>query len=198
MIPVVGLSFIVDIFQRLSEYNKWNEPIDPLATDIGTTIRSRVVHEWNEIMKAVHDPFASIIETIDSGLEHISLSLHLTKPPKASLGKKDASTDGAADLEASAEKPPSPGDAEFAAYYERKLSDFKVAKRLALRTWSEEKGITLPPDFFERPSSDLPDLDEFLLDKSGVGRDRSRRQLYLFLYVGAKATCSHFRANALN
>jgi hypothetical protein len=142
-------------------------------------------------MKSVHDPFASIIETIDSGLDHISLSLQLTKPPKSSLGKKDASTDGAADLEASAEKPPAPGEAGFAAYYERKLSDFKVAKRIALRTWSEEKGIELPPDFFERPSSDMPDLDEFLLDKSGVGRDRSRRQLYLFLYVSAKATCSH-------
>ncbi|KAK9551523.1 hypothetical protein V6Z96_000458 [Aspergillus fumigatus] len=183
MIPVVGLSFIVDIFQRLSDYNKWNEPIDPLAPDMATNIRSRVVHEWNEIMKAVHDPFASIIETIDSGLEHISLSLQLTKPPKTSLGKKDAPLDGASDLEASAEKPPSPGEAGFAAYYERKLSDFKVAKRLALRTWSEEKGITLPPDFFERPSSDLPDLDEFLLDKSSVGRDRSRRQLFLFLYM---------------
>ncbi|PKX97326.1 uncharacterized protein P174DRAFT_418298 [Aspergillus novofumigatus IBT 16806] len=157
MIPVVGLSFIVDIFQRLSEYNKWNDPIDPLATDIGTTIRSRVVHEWNEIMKAVHDPFASIIETIDSGLEHISLSLQLTKSPKASLGKKDAPTEGVADLEASAEKP-RPRE-------------------------KQGEGHHLTPDFFERPSSDLPDLDEFLLDKSGVGRDRSRRQLYLFLYM---------------
>ncbi|KAF7155491.1 hypothetical protein CNMCM6106_004637 [Aspergillus hiratsukae] len=183
MIPVVGLGFIVDIFQRLSEYNKWNDPIDPGAPEIASTIRTRVVHEWNEIMKAVHDPFASIIETIDCGLDHISLILQLTKQPKTSLGKKDASTDGAADLEASAEKPPSPGEAGFAAYYERKLSDFKVAKRIALRTWSEEKGIKLPPDFFERPSSDMPDLDEFLLDKSGVGRDRSRRQLYLFLYM---------------
>jgi hypothetical protein len=171
MIPVVGLSFIVDIFERLSEYNRWNEPIDP-STVISGDLRDRAVHEWNEIMSAVHDPFVSMIQTIDEGLHHVGLTMKLTKPPKTA---KPAS-----DPEASAN--PLPGDKGFRTHLEKKLSDFKIAKRLALRAWSEEKGITLPPDFFEHPATAHLEMEDLPIDGS-VNRDRARRQLYLFLYV---------------
>jgi hypothetical protein len=171
MIPVVGLSFIVDIFERLSEYNRWNEPIDP-STVISVDLRDRAVHEWNEIMSAVHDPFVSMIQTIDEGLQHVGLTMKLTKPPKT--------TKPASDPEASAN--PLPGDKGFRTHLEKKLSDFKIAKRLALRAWSEEKGITLPPDFFEHPATAHLEMEDLPIDGS-ANRDRARRQLYLFLYV---------------
>ncbi|OJK01534.1 hypothetical protein ASPACDRAFT_26625 [Aspergillus aculeatus ATCC 16872] len=173
MIPIVGLSFVVDIFQRLSDYNKWNQPIDPGAPE---DIRCRVVQEWNDIMRAVHDPFRSMIDTIDEGLQHVSYVLEFSKPPKASTTSKESE-----DVEANAS--PKPGEKAFAAVYAKKLSDFKAAKRIALRAWGEEKGITLPPDFFEHPSSVHLDIDDIPSDSSGVGRDRSRRQLYLILYM---------------
>ncbi|GKZ68801.1 hypothetical protein AnigIFM56816_008033 [Aspergillus niger] len=176
MIPVVGLSFVVDIFQRLSDYNKWNQPIDMTETEIPDQVRQRVRQEWNEIMRAVHDPFSSMIHTIDEGLHHVSLQLELTKPPKPSNAGKESE-----DVEATAS--PKPGEKGFGEYYEKKLRNFKYAKRVALRTWSEEKGIILPPDFFEHPSSVHLDVDDIPDDKFGVGRDRSRRQLYLILYV---------------
>lgn len=182
MIPVVGLSFTVDLFQRLSEYNKWNTPIDPTATDIPDLVRHRVVQEWNDIMRAVHDPFKSMIQAIDEGLQHISFVLKLAKPPKktATAANGETSSSGVEDVEASAV--PSPGDKNFAAHLEQRLRDFKVAKRIALRTWSEEKGIKLPKDFFDRPTDDMEDIsygDPF------IGRERSQRQLYLFLYVSS-------------
>ncbi|PYH98031.1 MFS transporter [Aspergillus ellipticus CBS 707.79] len=176
MIPVVGLSFVVDIFQRLSDYNKWNQPIEANGAAIPDAVRERVKEEWNEIMSAVHDPFSSMIRTIDEGLRHASLALELTRPAKKPATGKDTE-----DVEATAN--PQPGEKGFSAYYERKIRDFKYAKRIALRSWSEEKGIVLPPDFFEHPSSVHLDVDDIPADSFGVGRDRSRRQLYLILYV---------------
>ncbi|CBF86617.1 uncharacterized protein ANIA_10292 [Aspergillus nidulans FGSC A4] len=169
MVPVVGLGFIVDIFERLSEYNKWNEPIDPSSVVSGD-LRDRAVHEWHEIMTAVHDPFVSMIETIDEGLQHVAVTLKLTPAPKnVNLDPETASSR-------------SPGNKGFSAYMERKLSDFKIAKQLALRTWSEEKGITLPPDFFEHPTTAHLETEDIPVDGS-VDRDRARRQLFLFLYM---------------
>ncbi|KAL4865495.1 hypothetical protein BDV12DRAFT_211063 [Aspergillus spectabilis] len=171
MIPVVGLSFVVDIFERLSEYNRWNDPIDPTSV-ISGDLRDRAVHEWNEIMSAVHDPFVSMIQTIDEGLQHVALTLKLTPAPTKTKSSSDA--------EASASR--APGDKGFSAHMEKKLLDFKVAKRLALRAWSEEKGITLPPDFFEHPATAHLEMEDLPTDGS-VNRDRARRQLYLFLYM---------------
>ncbi|PLB49083.1 MFS transporter [Aspergillus steynii IBT 23096] len=176
MIPIVGLSFVVDIFQRLSDYNKWNQPIDPMGAEPPDMIRHRVVQEWNDIMRAVHDPFESLIHTIDEGLQHALFTLKLANPPKKPATN---SADGSADVEAGV----GPGDKQFAAHFERKLREFKVAKKIALRTWSEEKGIKLPADFFERPSSAHINVDDVPKDEYGIGRDRSRRQLYLFLYM---------------
>lgn len=185
MIPVVGLSFVVDIFQRLSDYNRWNEPIDPNTEPIAEDVRHRIIRDWNDIMRAVHDPFATMIQTIDEGLQHTSYVFRLTKPPKR--------TDVAAkenDVEASAEDT-APGEKGFTHHFEKKLDEFRSAKRILLRAWAEEKGINLPPDFFDHPSS-AESLEGDFFDTSASHQDRSRRQLYLILYVSApyKPRCS--------
>ena len=180
MVPVVGLSFIVDIFQRLSDYNRWNEPVDASEL-VSDEVRRRVVQEWNDIMSAVYDPFASMIETIDEGLQHISYVFRLTKPPKKQT-KATGSSNETEDVEELAESS-RPGEKGFAAHFERKLEKFKEAKRIALTAWSEAKGIHLPPGFFEHPSSLDEDIEDIPLDSGGMSRNRSRRQLYMFLYV---------------
>ncbi|CAG8195768.1 unnamed protein product [Penicillium salamii] len=185
MIPVVGLSFVVDIFQRLSDYNRWNQPIDMNIEVVPEDVRQRVVHEWNDIMRAVHDPFAMMIKTIDEGLLHTSYVFRLTKPPKRTNAASSATNDNASDenkdVEASAEDS-APGEKAFTEHFEKQLGEFRSAKRLALQTWAEEKGIKLPPDFFDHPTS--PDiLQSDFLDTSATQKERSRRQLYLFLYM---------------
>lgn len=190
MVPVVGLSFIVDVFQRLSDYNRWNEPIDPIdpfssAGHPAETIRERVVKEWNDIMKAVHDPFAMMIQTIDEGLEHVSITLKLTKPPK-----RKASTHhdrrGVLNKDGDVEEAPantSPGEEGFTEHFKTKLGEFRVAKKIALQAWAEEKGLKLPDNFFDHPES-MEDMDDIPHDIDGtVSRERSRRQLYLILFV---------------
>ena len=185
MIPVVGLSFIADLFQRLSEYNRWNQPLEPTAFP-SDAVRERVVQEWHDIMRAVHDPLASMIQAIDEGLQHVSYAFELAKPPKNKATSTSTSTstdtDEDKDVEASAAST-SPGEKGFAAHLQQKFTHFKAAKRIALRTWSQEKGIELPPEFFDRPSTLSADIDDVPLDSAGLSRDRSRRQLYMFLYV---------------
>lgn len=192
MVPIVGLSFIVDVFQRLSDYNKWNEPIDPIGSidpleteHPSETIRQRVVQEWNDIMRAVHDPFASMIQTIDEGLAHVSITLKLTKPPKR---KASTSRDGSgvSDKDGDVEECPAnttPGEQGFTEYFKRRLGEFRAAKKIALQAWAEEKGLKLPDSFFDHPES-MEDMDYIPHDIDGtMSRERSRRQLYLILFV---------------
>ncbi|KAJ5496497.1 Brefeldin A sensitivity protein [Penicillium fimorum] len=184
MVPVVGLGFVVDIFQRMSDYNRWNRPIDLNEPVIPEDIRQRVVREWNDIMRAVHDPFAVMIQTIDEALLHTSYVFRLTKPPKR-IAKAKSSADNSTvegnDVEATADNT-APGEKAFVVHYEKKLGEFRIAKRLALQTWAEEKGVTLPPDFFDHPT--YPEmLNGDFLDTSATEKERSRRQLYLFLYM---------------
>jgi hypothetical protein len=182
MIPVVGLSFVVDIFQRLSDYNRWNQPIDPNAEPLSEDVRHRVVHDWNDIMRAVHDPFKVMIQTIDEGLLHTSYVFRLSKPPKktAVAVTTDVGEDGK-DIEASAEDT-APGGKGFTGHFKKKLGEFRNAKRIALATWAEDKGIKLPEDFFDHPSH-VESLKGDFFDASASHQDRARRQLYLFLYV---------------
>lgn len=176
-IPVVGLSFVMDVFQRLSEYNRWNEPIDP--GDISDELRHRVVRQWNDLMSAVHAPFQMMMQMIDEGLQHATYVLKMEKPPKTPAAN-NASPDAGTDVES--QNITAPGEKGFAVYFEKKLAEFGEAKRIALRTWSEERGIHLPPEFFEHPSSLDIDIDDDPLKQPEV-RARSRRQLYMFLYV---------------
>lgn len=192
MIPVVGLSFVVDIFQRLSDYNRWNAPLDPNAETVPEEIRSRAVRDWNDIMRAVHDPFAEMIQTIDEGLLHTSYVFRLTKPPKKTASAVPTNSEAGEepkDVEASAGNT-APGEKGFTAHFEKKLGEFRSAKRIALQTWAEEKGIKLPPDFFDHPSS-MGSLKGDFFSASASFQDRSRRQLYLFLYV--RLIPLHFR-----
>lgn len=186
MVPVVGLSFIVDVFQRLSDYNRWNEPIDPMVAEHpAETIRERVVQEWNDIMKAVHDPFALMIQTIDEGLEHVSITLKLSKRRKREDSARHSGP-GVSDKDGDVEESPantSPGEEGFTEYFKQRLGEFRVAKKIALQAWAEEKGLKLPDNFFEHPES-MEDMEDIPYDIDGTtSRERSRRQLYLILFV---------------
>jgi hypothetical protein len=182
MVPIVGLSSVVDIFERLSEINKWNKPLDGGEEIHSDATRQRIVHEWNDIMTAVHEPFAHILEVMDEGLQHASYRLKLAKPPKkkATPAQEDGVTGDAKDVEAAAGAA-APGDDGFAEYLERKSEEFNKGKLLALRVWCQEKGINIPPDFFEHPddaSITVPEGTDL-----GLTRERNERQLYLLLYV---------------
>lgn len=175
MIPILGLSSIIDIFGRFAEINNWNTEPDSESEEL----RKKVVHEWNEIMTAVHEPFSKIIEVMDQGLEHILLTLQFVKPPK----KKASSSGGQSDDVEAKGDAVRPGDKGFADYLEKQSEEFYQGKEMALRLWCERKGIKLAPDFFQHPATASYDESIEVKQEPPRAHQRNQRQLYLLLFM---------------
>lgn len=183
MVPTVGLSSMSDIFDRISTEAGW----DPKSNFANATIedasntsernRIQAINEWHELMRLLREPFNSITETIDQGLQHVQLVLQLVPRPKKS---------GNANEEASTGLPPSPGDKGFAAYFERKSREFSESKKIMLRGWCNIHDIDLPKDFFENPECDFRAPEWLQWTREGElspDQSRLRRQLFLGLYI---------------
>lgn len=175
MIPILGLSSIIDIFGRFAELNNWNTDHDAESEEL----RKKVVHEWNEIMTAVHEPLSKIIEVMDQGLEHVLLTLQFVKPPKKNAGSSGGESD---DVEAKGNAA-QPGDKGFADHLDKQSEEFYQGREMTLRLWCERKGIRLAPDFFQHPAT--ASYDESLEIKQEPPRvhQRNQRQLYLLLFM---------------
>lgn len=179
MLPMVGLSCISDIFERIAEDRGWvSIPLDENATLSGTTLgdmtKRRAVLEWHELMKSLREPFTEMAEVIDEGLEHIAIDLRLTKNKKRS----------AKDVESKGDRP-RPGDKGFAEYLNQRTSSFHKRKQDMLQAWCRVRGIELPEGFFTDPEvmKNFQDPDWIKLDFDPALRARSRRQLYICLYM---------------
>ncbi|QKX59459.1 uncharacterized protein TRUGW13939_06593 [Talaromyces rugulosus] len=171
MTPIIGLSTVVDIFERIMEWNNWDKPVEEGGVDLKSDyVHARTVHDWNMIMASTHDSFVRIIDDINDGLQHAKYQLRFAKRPKKEKGK---------DVEAAATI--KPGDDGFAEYLEAKSKEFYTARLVTLREWCENKGIDLPRDYFDRPIDQPIHLPEDL--PGGLSRERNERQLYILLYV---------------
>ncbi|EEA25268.1 hypothetical protein TMatcc_006510 [Talaromyces marneffei ATCC 18224] len=173
MVPFVGLSTVVDVFDRIMEWNNWVKPVEEGGVDPkNDAVHARMVHDWNVIMASTHDHFAQIIDVMHDGLEHVAYQLNLAKRKRH--GAKN-------DVEAGASHA-SPGEEGFAQYLEAKCESFYKARLVTLREWCEQKGIELPEDYFYHPRPDQPiQLPENV--PGGLPHDRTERQLYILLYV---------------
>jgi hypothetical protein len=123
LIPVVGMSTVIDIFQRVAEKRQWmtddQTPAEILAE------KNEEKQMWNKVMRQFHDPFAILSDIVDQGLEHVGMQLEILPRPKATKkAKKDDST-GDVDVEAKGDLI-KPGDAGFAATLNDKVNTIKV------------------------------------------------------------------------
>ncbi|EED21119.1 conserved hypothetical protein [Talaromyces stipitatus ATCC 10500] len=170
MVPIIGLSTVVDVFDRIMEWNNWIKPVEEGGVDPQRdAVHARMVHDWNAIMASTHDHFAQIFDAMHDGLEHVAYQLNLVKRPRK---RKD--------IEASPDV--RPGEEGFAKYLEGKCEAFYKARLITLREWCEQKGIELPEDYFYRTTRDQPiELPEDV--PGALPRDRTERQLYILLYV---------------
>jgi hypothetical protein len=179
MLPMVGLSCISDIFERIAEDRGWvSIPFDDAASLSGTALgdmtKRRAVLEWHELMRALREPFQEMANVIDEGLEHAMIDLRLKKI------KKPAPED----IEAKSDRP-KPGDEGFAEYLNQRTKSFHKRKQSMLVAWCRVRGIELPDDFFTNPEvmKNFQDPDWLKLDFDPALRARSRRQLYICLYM---------------
>lgn len=179
MMPVLGLSAVIDVFQRFVQPITSEDAVD--GSKEGE--KDRMLEDWNLIMKSVHDPLHGIIGVMDEGLMHVALTLQLVKPPKKGKAPKSAAGKPA-DVEAAAGAD-KPGTKGFAARLEAKSTEFYAGKEAALREWCDRRGIQLPEDFFER-ALDRSFLNQYTQEQINNIRDRrqkGQRQLYLLLYI---------------
>lgn len=175
IVPLMGMSTISDIFERLAERHGWvkthrnssdrAEPWEHL--DEKAKLEEKKV--WNEVMKALHEPFAVAAAAMDEGMEHAGLILEILPKPKKKKGG-DVEAEGA---------DPRPGDSRFAKYLEQMMLDFYSKRGETLNAWAREKGLS--EDQFDAANSVPPDSDNFTPDEAQHRRDQ--QQLYLILYM---------------
>ena len=159
-IPLIGMSTISDIFERIAERRGWVKPQRPNERDntesweqCTGTERIAEKKTWNEVMKALHEPFSVAVAAMDEGLEHAGLCLEILPKPKT---KK---TD-----EEQAKGCPRPGDFGFSDYMEEKMATFYNNRGEVLRAWAREKGLSEAQ--FDSASIPPPESETYTPDEA--------------------------------
>lgn len=85
MIPVLGMSSVADIFDRIAERRGWREASSGTSEEKESAKRTKDQEKsnWSEIMKSLHDPFETLTVSMNEGLQHALYVLELGKPPKS-------------------------------------------------------------------------------------------------------------------
>ena len=172
MMPLVGLGSLIDLFERVADLQHFEEGSENETPD--PDLRTKMVDDWNDLMKFLHDPLADIITAMDQGLEHVLIRFQFTKIPKKKKGADTNDAEARGDLI-------KPGDAAFAAHLEAQSDAFYQGKETTLRHWLESKGIKLREHFFDNVDTDS-DPENISLQRIPT-RQRQQRQLYVVLYI---------------
>lgn len=159
-IPIVGMTTIMDIFQRVAERRGWNTAGENSPDVLAEKNVEKSV--WNEVMKRMHEPYQLLAQAVDEGLQHAALQLEIMPRPKAAKKAPDA-----VDVEARGDSL-KPGDAGYTKVIDEKLERFRALKGVTLRTWIKERAIVRGQE------TDLSDAEI---------RERDQAQLYVLLYM---------------
>ncbi|THX66944.1 hypothetical protein D6D05_10045 [Aureobasidium pullulans] len=176
MLPIIGLSSVIDVFERIAEDRDWNHPAPKKPfeelDDPNERSRMEAVQDWHAIFKTMREPFARIVGDIDEGFEHVLITLQLIKPPKR---EADAESEG---------DRPHPGEKDFQSYHYKRVDEYHSQKRNLLRRWCELRGFSLPDDFFENTQkADFKAPDWYHNVKNNDERQKYRARLFIVLYV---------------
>ncbi|KAL3292387.1 MFS transporter protein [Colletotrichum asianum] len=163
MIPLNGISTIVDIFRRAAEKHGWGTSDEGGDTDVEKSLEQKV---WNDIMLQLYEPFEILTEAMDQGLEHVGIVLELAPKPKKS---KTADVE----MEAGAKALPKPGESGFAQVLADKVQDFNDKKGEMLKAWLKER----------REATELERQELHLKRLETRMKERDQTQLYVMLYM---------------
>jgi len=113
LLPCLGLSSVVDIFQHVADGRGWNDDKQDVNGDEELLEKVRAERaEWIGFLKTLHEPFAELVEGMSEGLTHVSYTLQFSKKPKTkavATGAKAKTDSSSEDVEAKAGSPPVPG-----------------------------------------------------------------------------------------
>ncbi|KXT19011.1 hypothetical protein AC579_8733 [Pseudocercospora musae] len=164
LIPVVGLSSVIDILQRRAESAGWSEEH---PDEVNLEARRRQIENLHQLMKNLHKPVQTMSGHINLAFQHALVTLELTKAPKKKPDEENRGED------------PVPGSSGFAEAYRHRLDDFFKGKKHTLREWCAQHEMDLPADFFEstfiRPGQ--------VSVANEHAREKDQRQLFFALYI---------------
>ncbi|KAF2863186.1 hypothetical protein K470DRAFT_211067 [Piedraia hortae CBS 480.64] len=182
LLPTNGLASTRQVLKRVAEERGWDIASDFSRVDPETAkteddrVRARAVHEWNNLMKRLREPFNQITQTINDGLEHTSIVLGLSKKKKQARAADDTAEERGDE--------PRPGDKDFLPHYKKAAAKFLDSKKEMLRAWCAMHGIELRDDFFDNPYRKEYHAPPWMeLDPQSPERRWVRRQLFLCLYL---------------
>ena len=179
MIPAVGLSSMSNIFDRTSEERGWDRSKSFVAATVDDVVketdkaRIQSMNEWHKLIGLLKEPFGSISDVIDEGLQHVAITLRISKTWKRAFPEDDREA-----------AKPKPGSKAFAAYLQRRAEEFQKSKQIMLRGWCSVHDMELPDDFFSNPFAPDVGIPSWMNARDPVeARSRMRRQLMVMLYV---------------
>ena len=196
MLPLVGMSTVTDIFERIAEKtrqesvaeNGQNE--DHWEDEASSDDRPEEKSEWSQVMQTLRIPFKNVMKAMDEGMVHVSIVLELapqekkegTKIKKRALGSTNIGDipQEPEDIEATAV--PKPGEPGFAAWMEGKAKEFSEGRAVTIKEWCLRG----------REKEEAAGLKG--RTKSKADRDRDLRRLWLILYVRLSPVSKWIRA----
>ncbi|KAI9890084.1 MAG: hypothetical protein M1814_004483 [Vezdaea aestivalis] len=177
LLPMIGMSTVSDIFDRVAVRQGWAQPEDARlvdSMDIPRFVKHSKeveVEQWHRIVEQIRAPFKTIVAAMNDGIDHALFVLELAKRPKSSR----ADQSGSAERDVEAEAAPKPGDGRFSDSMAKSMNDFYTGREGLIRHWCEREGlsfpVTAPP-----PSSPQNDAEK---ERSDI----NKHQLWLVLYI---------------
>ena len=181
LLPVIGMSSVADIFNRLAESRGWSNSStdDSDKPRRSHEVEDKEISQWNDIMRTLHHPFKILTEAMDQGLEHVLLTLELAERPRTKRGHEPRAGSNRAlqDVEANGEAI-QPGDRGFADAFSAKIDRFYEQRSSTLNTWCTQHGIELEREQYKGKPPSSPVVGVVYSD-----HERQQRRLYLILYV---------------
>jgi len=174
MLPLVGMSSMSDILQRVAEQQGYSGTLDDVPTTVD--MEQRAVEEYHLLMKSLHEPFEIITVAMDEALEHVLLRLKLIEPPKAKKHSTGSADQDDVEAKAGTVKP---GDKDFARHFETKIEEFYSSRDQTIQDWCIQKGLGVQPTSLR----DHVDWNKALKLVSTVTRQRNQRELFVALYM---------------
>ncbi|KAI9721166.1 MAG: hypothetical protein M1828_005273 [Chrysothrix sp. TS-e1954] len=168
-LPLIGLSSIIDILERISKAEGWNTLTKSSVANLDNEKVTKSFASFQATMRSLHEPFAQISTAMDEAVEHIMYQLEFTKrPKKTKTGDEESRSDH-----------PQPGDKDFAHHLAERARAFFDDRVVTLRQFCERRGIDLPAGAFD---ASAPFPGQFkTMDESALNSDR--RQVFIVLYM---------------
>lgn len=163
MQPITGMTSVIDTLQ-ITYVDHWRLD-NPTQKELDD--HHRRLENMHYMVKSLHVPFATMSAQFHSACQHVLITLELIKPPKK---KHDVESTGDQAM---------PGSPSFASSFRQQLDEFEQSKKHTLKTWCNDHGLDLPPDFWD--PSFVP--SDFVTKAGEHAREQYQRQIFMTLFL---------------